>query len=284
MNHNIVDAVPMPEPTPKRPTPGVGLNLPPLRRLNAPVQPPSAQMPPVAQPPQQQPPMPPVDFNQLPEFFRRDDPYRLNPSAVQLQREMLLREIGPLTLPSLERFVQVLFNDDLVVESYIRPKPLHGRVGRTFKEGGVYLEAHPWREAKRAARWASMVKLLDDYPYEAEFISVAAWALPAGLFVLSHPSAQAKGEGLQDLAQARQMTAHLVRDAISAMSTINVTHARVMNALIGQGGHAGCGPRQLGRLFTALYLSQAKINAHWVPASGWPSAGRDDNDTADIPN
>lgn len=256
MNHNIVDAVPMPEPTPKRPTPGVGRNLPPV--------------------------IPPVDFNLFPEFFRRDDPYRLNPSAVQLQREMLLREIGPLTLPALERFVQALFSDDLVVESYIRPKPIDGRMGRAFWDRGVYREAHPWRNAKRAARWASAVKLLDNYSCEPEFISVAAWALPAGQFVLSHPSVKAKGNELRDLAQARQMTAQIVRDAITAMRAISRSHAQVMSALIGQGGHAGCGPRQLSRLVTALYLSQAQINAHWGPANGWPNAGRDDNDTTNI--
>jgi hypothetical protein len=284
MNHNIVDPNPVPEPSPKRPTPGIGFGLPPLRRVNAPVRPaahrPAVQTPP-AQPPQQPPSIPPIDVNKLPEFFRRDDPNRINPSAVQLYRNTLLREIGPLTLPALERFVQVLFSDDLVVESYFRPKVIDGRVGRAFDEGGCHLEAFPWREAKRASIKAGLANFLDEYPHEREFVQVAAWALPAGLFVLSHPAVQAKGEELRDLAQARETTAHIVSDAIKAMHAISAPQSRVMNALIGQGGNEGCRPRQLSRLGTALYLSQSHIHEQWVPVAGWFNLGGDDNDTAD---
>jgi hypothetical protein len=187
MNRDIIDAVPMPEPTPKRPMPGIGRSLPPLRRVSTPIQPPAAQTPTSAQPPQQPPAHPPVDVNKLPEFFRRDDPYRLNPSMVQHQRNALLQEIGPLTLPALERFVQLLFSDDLVVESYFHPKVIDGRVGRAFDEGSYHLEVSPWREAKRAAIRASLPSFLDEYPAEREFVQVAAWALPAGIFMLSHP-------------------------------------------------------------------------------------------------
>lgn len=285
MNRNIIDAVPMPEPTPKRPTPGIGRGLPPLRRLSPPAQPPVAQSPSPAQPPQQPsqqtPVHPPLDLNKLPEFFRRDDPHRLNPSAVQLHRNTLLREIGPLSMRALERFVEVLFSDDLVVESYFRPKVIDGRVGRAFDEGSYHLEASPWREAKRAAIKASLPNFLDDYPAEREFVQVAAWALPAGIFVLSHPSVQAKGEELRDLAQARETTAHIVRDAIKAMHAISAPQSRVMNALIGQGGNEGCRPRQLSRLGTALYLSQSHINEQWIPGTGWFNLGRGDNDSAD---
>lgn len=281
MNRNITDAANLPEPTPKRSIPGFSRGLPPVRRVSTPIQPTAAQTPTPAQPPQQPPAHPPVDVNKLPEFFRRDDPYRLNPSVVQHQRNALLQEIGPLTLPALERFVQVLFSDDLVVESYFRPKVIDGRVGRAFDEGSYRLEASPWREAKRAAIRASLPIFLDEYPAEREFVQVAAWALPAGIFVLSHPSVQAKGEQLRDLAQAREITGHIVRDAIKAMHGISASQARVMNALIGQGDDEGCRPRQLSRLGTALYLSQAHINELWVPATGWSNTGRDDNDTAD---
>lgn len=281
MNHNITDAANLPEPTPKRPVPGISRGLPPLRQVSTPIQLPTAQSLTPAQPPQQPPAHPPVDVSKLPEFFRRDDPHRLNPSVVQHQRNALLQEIGPLTLPALERFVQVLFSDDLVVESYFRPKAIDGRVGRAFDEGSYHLEATPWREAKRAAIKASLPNFLDEYPAEREFVQVAAWALPAGIFVLSHPSVQAKGEELRDLAQAREITGHIVRDAIKAMHAISAPQSRVMNALIGQGGNEGCRPRQLSRLGTALYLSQAHINELWVPATGWFNTGRDDNDTAD---
>lgn len=281
MNHNITDAANLPEPPPKRPVPGISRGLPPLRRVSTPIQLPAAQSPTPAQPPQQPPAHPPVDVNKLPEFFRRDDPYRLNPSVVQHQRNALLQEIGPLTLPALERFVQVLFSDDLVVESYFRPKVIDGRLGRAFDEGSYHLEASPWREAKRAAIKASLANFFDPYPAEREFVQVAAWALPAGIFVLSHPSVQAKGEELRDLAQAREITGHIVRDAIKAMHAISAPQSRVMNALIGQGGNEGCRPRQLSRLGTALYLSQAHIHEQWIPGTGWFNTGRDDNDTAD---
>jgi hypothetical protein len=281
MNHNIVDAGPLPEPMPKRLVPGIGRTQPPLQRVKALLKPlvqlPAAQTPPAAHPPQ----YPPLDVNKRPEFFRRDDPNRLNPSAVQLYRNTLLREIGPLTLPALERFVQVLFSDDLVVESYFRPKVIDGRVGRAFDDGGCHLEAFPWREAKRASIKAGLANFLDDYPHEREFVQVAAWALPAGLFVLSHPAVQAKGEELRDLAQARETTAHIVCDAIKAMHAISAPQSRVMNALIGQGGNEGCRPRQLSRLGTALYLSQSHIHEQWVPVAGWFNLGGDDNDTVD---
>lgn len=281
MNRNINDAASLPEPTPKRRAPGISRGLPPLRRRSTPIQSPAAQIPTPAQPPQQLPAHPPVDVNKLPEFFRRDDPYRLHPLAVDLHREALLRELGPLTLPALGRFVQVLFSDDLVVESYFQPKTVEGRVGRAFNEGGYHVQAQPWREAKRAAVKAGLAHFLDAYPQEREFVSVAAWALPAGLFVLSHPSVQAKGEGLRDLAQARETTAHIVRDAIKAMHAISPSQARVMNALIGQGGNEHCRPCQLSRLGTALYLSQNHIHEHWVPFSGRLNTGRGDDDTAD---
>lgn len=284
MSHNIFDAVPTPEPTPKRQTPGIRRGLPLVRPATAPVKPEGVQNPnrDRAQigPQGNAAAIPPVDVNKLPEYFRRDDPYRLNPSAVQLHRNTILREIGPLSHHALERFVQVLFGDDLVVESYFRPKRIDGQVGRAFDEGGCHFEAYPWREAKRAATKASLANFLDNYPVEQEFVQVAAWALPAGLFVLSHPSVRAKGEELRNLAQARETTSHIVREAIKAMYAISASRGRVMNALIGQGGNEGCRPRQLSRLGTALYLSQSHINEQWIPATGWFDIGGED-DTAE---
>lgn len=262
MNHNIIDAASVPEPTPKRPNPGIGLSLPALCRGNTPVS-------------------QPIGLKKLPEFFRRDDPHRLPPEMVQSHRLTILREIGALSLPALERFVEVMFSDDLVVESYFHPGPLDGCVGPSFDERGHRLVAHPWREAKRAATLAARANCLDDYPYEREFVSVAAWALPSGLFILSHPSVQAKGEKLRNLAQARETTVHIVRDAIKAMHVVSAPQAQAMNTLIGQAGIEGCRPRQISRLGAALFLSQGHINQHWVPVTGWSSSGGGDSDTAD---
>lgn len=290
MKHITTDAMPMPEPTPQRPNDGSnkgrhagqqpqrnGLSYPKnleISKLQAtkardpksPVQPPAEKL---------------VDVDQLPQFFRRDDPNRIHPSAVESLRQKLLTEIGPLKLPALQKFVEKLFADDLVVESYFRPMAIGGKVGRAFKDGGYPLEALPWCEAKRAAQKSSLFSFFDDKPQEKEFVAVASWALPAGMFMLSHPSVKAKGEVLRNFHQVRVLTGDIVSDAIKAMSRISDSQGRVMKALIGQGGTKGCHPCQLSRLGSALYLSQVNVNELWAPATGWVHTNGKSHDDGD---
>lgn len=274
MNNDIADAVPMPEPTPKRLTQRKLRGVQQQRRINAQSQLPAEGTPPTI----------PVNVSKTPEFFRSQGPNHTNLTTVHFRRTTLYREIGLLTQPALQRFVQVLFSDDLVVNSYFSPKQINGRVGRAFEEGVCLVEALPWREAKRASIKAALTNCLFAFPQEREIVSVAAWALPAGLFVISHNKKQAKGDELRDWdwKQAREVTAGIVRNAIEAMHAINAQQSCVMNALIGQGGFEGCQPEQLSRLGVALYLSQNRINDQWVPVTAWMKQGRDDSDRAEF--
>lgn len=291
MNNTITDDTPMPEPTPKRPNDGAskvrytGHAQPQPRTGNFPYPKPWDLKQPDPAQPEVTPLSPassmpsahePVDVKQLPPFFRSDDPYRLNPHAVESLRQTLLREIGPLTMPALSCFVQTFFADDLIVESYFRPLVRQGRVGRAFAHGGQRLEALPWREAQRAAGKSRRLNALDPYPHEKEFVGVASWVFPVGLFLLSHPSVKVQAGELCNLRQARRVTAKAVRHAINAMHGQSAPHARVMNALIGQGHYEACQPSQLSRLGTALHLSQLHLNELWVPAPGWLQS--DDSD------
>ncbi|WP_310564824.1 hypothetical protein [Hydrogenophaga sp.] len=217
-----------------------------------------------------------VDISALPEFFRRDDPRRLNSMAVKTLRGYLLCEIGPLHHPATARFVDSFLSDDLLVESYFQPLVRQDPVGLAFQRGGRRLEALPWVEAKRAAEKARRSHALQKLPKDQELAYIAAWACPAGIFHLSHPSVQAQGRELEDLVQARDMTAELVDCAIKAMLSVSAVQGRAMRALIGDGGNEGCKARQLGRLGTALHLSQLRLNEFWIPATGWFCTDPDD--------
>lgn len=219
-----------------------------------------------------------LDVNSLPEFFRRDDPRRIHPLAVNTLRGYLLREIGPLQYPATARFVESFLADDLIVESYFQPLVRQDPVGLEFQRIGRRLEALPWVEAKRAAEKARRSHALQNFPKDQELAYVAAWACPAGIFHLSHPSVKAKGRELEDLAQARDMTAELVDSAVKAMRSVSAVQGRVMRALIGDGGNEGCKSRQLGRLGTALHLSQLRLNELWIPATGWFCTEPDEHD------
>lgn len=219
-----------------------------------------------------------LDINSLPEFFRRDDPRRIHPFAVNTLRGYLLQEIGPLSYPSTTRFINTFLADDLIVEGYFQPLVRQDPVGLAFQRIGRRLEALPWVEAKRAAEKARHAQALQNFPKDQELAYVAAWACPAGIFHLSHPSVKAKGQDLEDLAQARDMTAELVDSAIKAMRGVSTVQGRAMRALIGDGGNEGCKVRQLGRLGTALHLSQLRLNELWIPATGWFCTEPDDHD------
>ncbi len=219
-----------------------------------------------------------LDINTLPEFFRRDDPRRIHPLAVNTLRGYLIREIGPLTYPATAHFVEIFLADDLIVESYFQPLVRQDPVGLAFQRIGRRLEALPWVEAKRAAEKARRSHALQNFPKDQELAHVAAWACPAGIFHLSHPSVKAKGRELEDLAQARDMTAELVDSAIKAMRSVSAVQGRAMRALIGDGGNEGCKVRHLGRLGMALHLSQLRLNELWIPATGWLCTEPDGHD------
>lgn len=219
-----------------------------------------------------------LDINSLPEFFRRDDPRRINPSAVKTLRGYLMREIGLLAYPATSRFIESFLADDLMVESYFQPLVRQDPVGLEFQRIGRRLEALPRVEAKRAAEKARRSHALQNFPKDQELAYVAAWACPAGIFHLSHPSVKAKGLELEDLAQARDMTAELADSAIKAMCGVSTVQGRAMRALIGVGGNEGCRVRQLGRLGTALHLSQLRLNELWIPATGWFCTDLDGHD------
>lgn len=216
-----------------------------------------------------------MDVQKLPEFFRRDDPRRLNPLAVKTLRGYLLCAIGPMQNPATARFVESFLSNDLIVESYFQPLVRQDPVGLAFQRIGRRLEALPWVEAQRAAEKARRSAVLFNHPNDHELVYVAAWAWPAGIFHLCHPSVVAKGKGLEDLQQARDLTAELVADAIAAMRGVSTVQGRLMRALIGDGGNEGCKARQLGRLGTALHLSQLLLNELWIPTAGWCSTGSD---------
>lgn len=219
-----------------------------------------------------------VDFDALPEFFRRDDPRRLNPMAVKTLRGNLLCEIGPLQHPATARFVEILLSDDLTVESYFQPLIRQDPVGLEFQRIGRRLEALPWVEAKRAAEKARRSYALYNHAADRELAYVAAWAWPAGIFHLSHPSVKNKGWTLENLPQARDMSAELLDGAIRAMRGVSAVQGRLMRALIGDGETDGCKARQLARLRTALHLSQLRLNELWIPATGWFCTEPDDQD------
>lgn len=219
-----------------------------------------------------------LDINSLPEFFRRDDPRRIHPLAVSTLRGYLKREIGPLAYPATTRFIETFLADDLTVESYFQPLVRQDPVGLAFQRIGRRLEALPWVEAKRAAEKARRSQALQNFPKDQELAHVAAWACPAGIFHLSHPSVKAKGRELEDLAQARDLTAELVDSALKAMRSVSTVQGRAMRALIGDGGNEGCKVRQLGRLGAALHLSQLRLNELWIPATGWFCTESDDHD------
>lgn len=219
-----------------------------------------------------------VNIDALPEFFRRDDPRRLNPMAVKTLRGNLLCEIGPLQHPATARFIECFLSDDLVVESYFQPLIRQDPVGLEFQRIGRRLEALPWLEAKRAAEKARRSYALYNHAADHELVYVAAWAWPAGIFHLSHPSVKSKGCGLEDLPQARDMSAELVDEAIKAMRGVSAVQGRLMRALIGDGATEGCKAQKLARLRTALHLSQLRLNELWIPAAGWFWTKPDDQD------
>lgn len=216
-----------------------------------------------------------IDVQKLPEFFRRDNPRRLNPLAVKTLRGYLLCAIGPMQNPATARFVESFLSNDLIVESYFQSFVRQDPVGLAFQRVGRRLEALPWVEAQRAAEKARRSAALFNHPNDHDLVYVAAWAWPAGIFHLCHPSVVAKGKGLEDLQQARHLTAELVDDAIKAMRGVSAVQGRLMRALIGDGGNEGCKARQLGRMGTALHLSQLRLNELWIPAAGWYSTGSD---------
>jgi hypothetical protein len=164
------------------------------------------------------------------------------------------------------------------VESYFQPLIRQDPVGLEFQRIGRRLEALPWVEAKRAAEKARWSCALYNHAADHELAYVAAWAWPAGIFHLSHPSVKNKGWALENLPQARDMSAELLDGAIRAMRGVSAVQGRLMRALIGDGGNEGCKARQLARLRTALHLSQLRLNELWIPATGWFCTEPDDQD------
>jgi len=268
MNHNIVDAVPMPEPSPKR-LPNSATPINPVR--------PGASTPAVWVRPDvwtHEHVMKPMAFmpagvKKLPRLFRQDDPNRMVPEAVVLMRQHLLQEIGPLPTSALNRFVRTLLADDELVESYFTYKVREDALGRTFAQRGRLLTATPWVEAKRAAVLAARADTVRHFRHEQALVWVAAWAFPSGLFHLCHPHMKHIGVELTSLVQARNETTVMVEDAVSAMRREDRPAGDALGAILGLGYDDDTDPDQLARLGTALHLSQRHINNMWIPASGW---------------
>ena len=191
--------------------------------------------------------------------------------AVKTLRGYLLCAIGPMQNQATARFVASFLSNDLIVESYFQPLVRQDPVGLVFQRIGRRLEALPWVEAQRAAEKARRSAVLFNHPDDYELAYVAAWAWPAGIFHLCHPSVVATGQELEDLQQARDLTVELVDEPIAAMRDVSIVQGRLMRALIGDGGKDGCKARQLGRLGTTLHLSQLRLNELWIPAAGWCS-------------
>lgn len=268
MNHNIVDAVPMPEPTPKR-QPNSAPQTRPVRQGSS--KPAISVRPDVWTHEHVMKPMAfmPAGIKKLPRLFRQDDPNRMVPEAVDLMRRHLLQEIGPLPTSGLNRFVRTFLADDEVVESYFTYKVREDELGRTFAQWGRLLTVTPWVEAKRAAVLAARADVMLGFRHEQALIWVAAWAFPSGLFHLCHPRIKHIGVELSGLAQARNETTLMVEEAVFAMRREDPPAGDTMGAILGMGYDEGTDPQQLARLGTALHLSQRHINSMWIPASDW---------------
>ncbi|MFP5446205.1 MAG: hypothetical protein ACLGIY_21920, partial [Betaproteobacteria bacterium] len=105
MINNTVDAIPMPEPTPKR-LPNSATPIRPVRQGTS--TPAIWVRPDVWTHEHVLKPMAfmPAGVKKLPRLFRQDDPTRMVPEALVMMRRHLLQEIGPQPTSALNRFVR----------------------------------------------------------------------------------------------------------------------------------------------------------------------------------
>ena len=193
----------------------------------------------------------------------------LEKSFVEMLRAGIHARRRTLAEPDLEVFLQSVFEDDLVVESYfppsclMLPRPVQGRV--TFNA-----KVTPFDASLKAANLAASTLCLS---WEEKRVAYAASLVySCGLYHSVHPVIFRNGRASRvALSAARETTALLLEDALRGLRARNpLLGAKMTAAVTGRvNDEEWVSPQLLARLHGAVHLSNMPALRTWLDAEGW---------------
>ena len=194
-------------------------------------------------------------------FHSQSESLRLHPSCVALFREHLHGQRKRMDDPVLERFVQRVFANDLMVEAYFQPRKVHAPSLPLHHRGSEQL---PFEAALRAAREATSMDILKQ-PHEKQLAYSAALIYSCGLFHCLHPWV-VKDTGIQDVDYGRAdgVRGHLLEWNLHQMRMENAAMGDTLGEVLGQGLNDDCDPEQVRRIGNAVWLANRRIAELWA--------------------
>ena len=188
------------------------------------------------------------------------EPLRLHPHCVEPLRAQLHAQRKPMDDPALERFVQRVFGDDLMVEAYFLPRKIHAASLPLHQQG---LEQLPLHAALRAARRAFYMDILTT-AHERQLAYAASLLYACGLFHCLHPWV-VKTTGLRDLEYRRAdgVRAHLLEWSLHQLRLDNEGMGNTLGEVFAQGIQDDIDPEQVGRIGTAVWLANRRVAELW---------------------
>ena len=189
------------------------------------------------------------------------EPLRLHPYCVEPMRENLHNRRKRMDDPVLERFVQRVFADDLMVECYFQPRALHSRSLPLEQRG---LEQLPLDAALRAALRAFYMDIVTQ-PHERQLAYAASLIFSCGLFHCQHPWV-VKTTGLNDVAFNRVdgVRAHLLEWPLHQLRLENAAIGDTWGEVFDQGINEDIDPEQVSRIGTAVWLANRRVAELWT--------------------
>lgn len=194
---------------------------------------------------------------EVPEVYLPGDPMRMHPKWVSLLRNRMHAERPQVNDTFLERFLNKVFQDNLMVEVFH-----HMRLPKCGDPAVPMPALLPLREAIRAGQRAAGMKVIDSR--ERGFVFTAAFVQSCALFHCAHPYVKTHygPDGITP-AEVQKIKLLLLEDALRDLRSQDPARGETMTAVLDHAPRDVRNAEQVARIAAAVHLSNLPIQAEW---------------------
>lgn len=194
---------------------------------------------------------------EIPEVYLAGDPMRMHPKWVNLLRTRMHAERPQVNDTFLERFLNKVFQDNLMVEVFH-----HMHLPKAADPAVPTPALFPLLEAIRAGKRAASMKVIDTR--ERGFVFTAAMVQSCALFHCAHPYVKNHygPEGITS-AEVQKIKLLLLEDALRDLRSQDTARGETMTAVLDHAPRDVRNAEQVARIAAAVHLSNLPIQAEW---------------------